>query len=351
MRKKMRLVLGFCVLASVAVMAAGCGGQQWVNSKSDATACVYDGRPHSGQTLVLQIPPGGQSKQVNSNDEVVYLPTSNRFFMASEDVAVRDPLAPKFYLGHAKGGVAIHVEGQVRFRFNVQKACDWYAKHGRRNLGGRSDLGFNVRGADQVNTGWTKFLAENFGVTMVSVVSSESNIYDWQKLVYNFPTNADGNGDLPKGAKRGDPSWISYGRDLGAVFTTRLKDNLGDNYFCGIDKSVTGGSDSCPPMNFQVTRVTTEDPALMKSREKTQALAQELQNEQKQAEIQQAHSSTLVFAAKQREKLLEAQARNAELQAQIDNAKCIALGKIGLDCQGNRPQIIFGGTTGTAGSK
>lgn len=346
MRKKIRLGLGLLLTAAVVAAAAGCGGNQtWVNSKSDQTACVYDGAPHHGQTLILQIPAGGHSKQVDNRDEIVYIPTSNRFFMASTDGNVRDPLAPEFYKGHARGGVAIDVQGQIRFRFNAAKACDWYAKHGRRNLGDRSDLGFNVRGAAQADTGWARFLAENFGVTMQSVVSAESNSYDWQKLVYNFPENADTNGNLPKSAKtKGTPEQIAYGVALGKVFTQYLKANLGDNYFCGVDTDLTGQGDdaTCPPMYFEVTDISTEDPSLMKSREQTQALAQQLANEQQQATIQQQHASSLINSAKQKEQLLEAQAANAEMQAEIDNAKCIALAKVGDSCDGTRPAPIVG---------
>lgn len=349
MMRKLRLGVGIVIAAGFAVLAAGCGHSQWVNSKSDQTACVYDGQPHHGQTLILQIPPGGHSKQVDNRDEVVFLPTSNRFFMASKDGNVRDPLAPDFYKGHAKGGVAIDVQGQIRFRFNIAKACDWYAKHGRRNLGDRSDLGFNVRGPQQADTGWARFLAENFGVTMQSVVSAESNSYDWQKLVYNFPENADTNGDLPKDAKaKGTPEQIAYGVALGKVFTNYLKANLGDDYFCGVDADLTGPGDNsaCPPMYFEVTDISTEDPSLMKSREQTQALAQQLQNEQQQASIQQQHAASLIYSAKQKQKLLEAQAANAEMQAEIDNAKCIALAKVGDDCTGNRPSPIVGASSG-----
>ena len=346
-RGKWRSIVALvAVLVPLTLLATACGGQS-VNTGADNIACVYDGSTNGGQRLKHIVQPG-EHYRAASNDEVVLLPTSNRFFMASEDQN-RDTLAPTFYLGTAQDGVRVRVQGQVRFRFNLALACDWYAKHGRRNAT-NGDLGFNARGrVAQANAGWFRFLAENFGVTMRDVVASETNAFNWASLTYDYPSGSDPKtGLIATGHKRGDPLRLIYGNHLGQVFTERLKSNLGDNYFCGIDTSV--GSGNCPPMVFQVIDVAPVDNSLVTDREATERLRQEAQNAQQIALIHSQTQKSLLADQKGQQRLAKAKLQTAFLNAQGDPAiaKCLALAKAHLVCLDAQPTYVIPGVNGTA---
>jgi len=320
-------------LISLAAVVAGCGTKT-VTTSADQMACVYGDQKH-GQRLVAQIPPSANPKQVGSNDSVVYIPASNRFFMAALDDSIRDPRAPKFYLAYAKGSVPVQIQGQIRFRFNPELACQWYAKHGRRNADASGDLGFNARGADEANTGWARWLAENFGVTMQQAAQERLGYYNWPALVYNYPDNADQTGLVAKGKAPGQLDRIKLGQDLGKQFTADLNANLGGDYFCGVESST-----KCLPLEFQVIDVTTQDPSLMTARAQVEKDRQNLANTEAQLQI----GNQELRSADQQQKILQAQLKadqlseqDAILQAQIKHADCIVLARYGLDCSGNRP--------------
>lgn len=332
MKRTLNFVALVAVLFALAALAAGCGSKQTVTTSADEMACVYGDQQH-GQHLIDQIPPSSNPKQYGSNDQVVYLPASNRFFMASKDAGIRDPRAPKFYLGYASGSVPVQIQGQIRFRFNPKLACQWYAKHGRRNADENGDLGFNVRGGNQADTGWARWLAENFGVTMQQAVQEVLGSYQWPALVYNYPTNANDNG-VVKG-KPGTLSRIALGEVLGKQFTKDLNENLGGDFFCGVDDQ-----NNCSDMEFQVSDVTTQDPSLMSARAEVEKLRAQQQNADSQLKIGQQQQRT----AEQQQQILSAQvkadqlqAQDAILQAEVKNANCIVLAREGLDCKGNRP--------------
>lgn len=322
----------------LAVVASGCTKD--VNSGFDSLACVYDGSDEGGERLLKQLPPGNHTKTDLANI-VVKIPTSNRFYAASQDRGVADPGAPDGYIGFARGNARVLTAGQVRFRFNPSRSCAWYAHHGRRNAQD-GELGFNSRGDE--TTGWARWLNENFGVTMQDVVSSVTNKYTWPSLVYNYPSNANPDtGFLGKDKKAEEPIRLVYGRELGAVFTERLNANLGEGgpFFCGIDTEKTG--DPCPPMTFQVFNVTTVDPTLTAQREAIEKSNQQLANAQADADARARTQKTAIYAERLKQKLLPLQVKNAILQAQIDNAKCIAFARVGLDCNGKRPDLVLGG--------
>lgn len=338
MRKSAVLIL---ILTAVAV-AGACGiGQSWATSTSDTHICVFDGSERGGQKLKFQIPPGASSKRVDSNDQVVRIPASNRFYMANPDRAVADPGAPAFYDGNARGGTPVKVWGQDRFRFNLEKACEWFSKHGRRNADG-TNLGFNVRG--DANQGWFRFLNENFGVTMREVVGETMSNYDWAYLHYNFPVNANEAGIVPAGQPTGEPTLLKLGKELGAKFTERLRSNLGGDYFCGIDPDPNGGDASCPPIRFQVIYAGPgPDSSLVKDREQVEQTKQALDTSRLQGELQANQQAQLIASERNRRQLLEEKAATAEAQARIDTAKCRQYAQFGLDCEGKRtPNYVVG---------
>lgn len=298
---------------------------------SDAMVCVYDNSERGGQKLKLQLPPGSVPKSIGQDDQVIYLPTSNRFSMVHEDDAIRDPFMPKFYTAYDRNSVEVRIQGQVRFKINEAKGCEWYAKHGRRNANSEGDLLFNARGAETENSGWLHWLAENFGVTMQQIANSPTHKYTWNALAFDFPVNSNDVGDVPKGRTAGELSKIALGKDLGAAFTKQLNANLGGEYFCGIDAPLGSEPTSCPAMTFQVIKAEPTDKTLLSDGQRLQALKEQLRNAQNELKL-----------LADKEKQLQAQLRVAMLQAQIDNAKCILLAKYGLDCDGHRAPLYPG---------
>jgi hypothetical protein len=341
----MKRTIIVAVLAAIAVTAlAACS--RYATATSDTHICVFDGSERGGQKLKFQIPPGADSKKIDDNDQVVKIPASNRFYMANSDRNVADPGAPAFYEGNARGGTPVHVEGQVRFRFNLSKACEWFSKHGRRNAGDDGDLGFNARGnpAEVAQQGWFRFLNENFGITMKEVVGETMNHYDWAFLHYNFPGNASEAGILPAGQEAQEATRTRLGSELGAAFTERLKANLGGDYFCGIDSDAGGGDAKCPTMRFQVTYAGPgNDSSLVKDREQVEQTKQKLETARLQGELQGAQQQALIAAEKAKAQLLAEEANTAELQAKKDTAKCRQLAQHGLDCEGKRAPVYING--------
>lgn len=343
---KKRGLAAALVVAILGLLLASCSNN-YATPTSDTYDCVFASR--GSQQLKYQLPPGSNRKKIGTNDTVVEIPASNRFYMAAQDDAIRDPKAPTFYDANAIGGVPVALEGQVRFRFNLPKACEWYSKDGRRNADSNGNLGFNDRGADAGNAGWFSFLAENFGLTMESTAKQVLNHYDWAAMYYDYPSNADTLGDIPKGQKAGQATLDSLGVALGQEFTTELNANLGGQYFCGIDV-VAGQTQACPPMTFQVKAVTpTGDKGtqLINDRSAVENTRQALQSTQLQGELQQQQASAVKKAEAAKKEILSAEAGTADAQAQVDTAKCRALAAVGLDCDGHFPTRIVAGVGGT----
>jgi hypothetical protein len=345
MRRKIRF-FGVALLACLlAVAAAGCGSKN-VNTGADNLACVYDASSGGGNRLIKQVPPASHYK-ASDQTEVVKIPTSNRFYAASKDRGIADPGAPAAYEGTAKGGVRIFVTGQVRFRFNIAKACQWYAQHGRRN----QPLEFNDRTPGENPQGWGQWLNENMGVTMQQILSSVSNQFDWAALVFNYPSNADESGLVPRGEQPGEPMQDVFAKRLAIAFTKKLNENIGGvdspgdaGYFCGV--SSTAGS-NCPPLEFQVFGVTADED-LMKQREEVEKRRVELANAEAEAKAVERTQGAILATSRQAQKLLRFQAAQARLTQLKDPAvqKCLLYARAGLDCDGHRPDIIIGGRGG-----
>lgn len=343
----MKRVAAAILIIAMAALAAGCSSQ-YVTPKSDTYDCIFAN--NGSQRLLDQLPPGSNRKKVRSGDTVVEIPASNRFYMAAQDDSIRDPLAPDFYPANAADSVAVQIEGQIRFRFNLPKACQWYSVDGRRNADSSGNLGFNDRGADAANAGWFHFLAENFGLTMDSAVKEVTNSYNWAAMYYDYPVNANDLGVVPKGQVPGQSTLDSLGTALGVEFTKELNANLGDQYFCGVD-SLPGQTTACPPMTFQVKAVTPTDSTLIADRQQVEATGQQLQSTQLQGQLQQQQAKAVEAAAAAQQAILKTNQATAEIQAQIDTAKCRALAAVGDDCSGNRPSIIVnGGSVSTNGT-
>lgn len=330
------------IALAVLLMAVGCE-QQYATSTSDTHVCVFDGSERGGQQLKFSVPPGAESEEIDGNDQKVSIPASNRFWYVGHDRGVADPGTPNWYNGNAAGGVPVTIEGQIGFRFNLELACDWFSRHGRRNANEDGDLGFNVRGdADQ---GWFRFLNQYFTATMQEVISEEMSTYKWPDLHYNYPDNADDAGQLPEGTEPGTPTRQILGDDLGEAFTERLRANLGDDYFCGIEDTPTA-EDPCPPMHFQVVYAGPnrgeEVSSLVTARQQVEETRTRLESEALETQLQEQEQANQLAAEAQRQALLAEQIKTADLEAQRDTATCRIYASFGLDCEGHHAPVVPG---------
>lgn len=326
------------VLFLIAMVVTGCGHRPQVNAKYDETVCVYDGSERGSQKFKFQVFPGENPKSADNNDLEVILPASNRFYAASRNRRVADVNAPNFYIAYTNQNVPVEVEGQFRFKFKLDAACDWYAKHGRRNATEEEGdtLDFNGRGTEPP---WVKWLNENFGAIATQVIKSNSRDFTWQELVYGVD---------PEARERAEAVDVEYGKTIGREFTQRLNTSLGGQFFCGTDASVWGDnadiSPDCPPIYFETREANSADRLLMQRKQANERIRNNLEAEKAEAELKAARAEGLLRAEQVDQKILQEQIKTARLRAQADveTQKCLLLAEKGLDCSGKHPTVVVG---------
>lgn len=309
------------------------------NAKSDETVCVFDGSEHGSQKLKKQIFPGEEPYNSDSDDIEVHIPLSNRFYSNNYATRTNDPGAPETYTGYTNGQnrVAVNVQGQYRFKFLADRACEWYDKHGRRNDQG-DGLGFNARGGDAIYAPWLIWLNENFGNVSTAVIKGESDPFTWVELVY---------GKDPEAPRRSEPSDIAYGKHIGRIFTDRLNRSLGGQFFCG-DPAQWSEEDnvdaSCPPIFFELGNATTVDPSLTKNKAELDKLRSQLESASEEAKIRANREQSAKNSFELEKAGLQRDIELARLRALADSEvqKCLALAEKGLDCEGKYPTKIVG---------
>lgn len=327
------------ILGAIALLMAilpACGlFDEYASSTSDQHVCVFDGSDRGGQRLKFQIAPGAESEKIDDNDQVVRIPASNRFWMVSSDRSIADPGTPNNYTGNDRNGVPIYIEGQIRFRFNLERACEWYSLHGRRNADDDGDLRFNARGDDALDSGWFRFGNENFVVTMQEVVSELGSQFDAEALHYNWPENYDPDAQTGDGR----PTRQTLGEVLGQAYTERLERNLGGDFFCGTAEATA--EDPCPDITFQVRYAGPgPDAPLVQERDAEERTRRTLEREAEEAELRAQQLANQLAAEEAEQQLLVERAETAELEARIDTAECRIYAEYGLDCEGHHPTYV-----------
>jgi hypothetical protein len=298
--------------------------------------CVYSS-PETGHRFLRSIQPG-ESVRIGKTDELVLLPTTDQIYnMTAGSNHTQE--APAHMLAFTKGQTAVWVEGVLKFRLNTtgDKACKFYSRYGSGSYGA---LGFVVRETGtQQRTGWYRFLAETHGDTMKQVVHDGSSGWTWQQLAY-------GSDPTVKAPAKDEPVSVTYGKQIGSLFTKYLGLNLGDQYFCGVQPGLsgTGETPGCPPMYFQILSVYPRDKSLADEHDALKRLDAELARQRQAAKLKAQNRATAIASAKAQRKVLDAQIVNTKLAARNDLKiqKCLILASIGLDCDGHKPAIIVG---------
>jgi hypothetical protein len=339
-----RRMAALALVAAATTAVAGCGGGKGVTVAEDQVGCVY-GSAESGSTFIRAIEPG-HTVSIGKTDELVLIPIGDQIYnITTSENHTR--LAPERVLAFTKGQTAVWVEGVLKFRFNTSngKACTWYTRYGLQNSS-YGDLGFAVKtDVSPRRTGWYRFLAETHGDTMKQVVHDGSSAWSWQQLAYGS--------DPTVQTASTEPVSIDYGKHIGAMFSKYLALDLGGDYFCGVQPALTGPGTTpgCPPMYFQVLSVYPRDKALADEHEKLKQLDAQLTRERQAAKLRAQNRATAIASAEAQRKVIEAQIVNARLAAQndVELQKCLILAKVGLDCDGHKPQIIVAGGSTRSG--
>lgn len=351
--KRWRRVFGAIAVAGLLTSLAACSSQD-VNGQSDEVTCVYD--HETGQLVGEPMMPGSAQRTADSDDKVVKIPTSDRFWDISS-TSSRDAAAPEYLVAHDASYKETHTVIQVRFRFNAALACKWYDQHGRRDAvetGG--DPQFNING--NPNTPWQKWLNRNFTGLEDTINQDLVSKYNWEYLEFNFPVNADKNGVLPYLPDENPEDGIPPGKvepglqtlrqieiDFGKALSDQLTKALGDQYFCGIDYSPGG---ACTPLLVNIKQITLADQTPVTNRkalidqaeanatalEKAEltragteaAVAAQQATVSQQAQIDQINADAAIAKAANDKAVADAQAALKLAQGQDDIAPCLALG-------------------------
>jgi hypothetical protein len=327
------------------IVAAGCGGSKGVRVGSDQVGCVYSS-PDSGSEFKRAARPG-ERVRVAGSDQLVLLPTNDQVYNMTTSGG-RTAGAPSQVLAFTKGQVPVYVEGVAKFRFDTtgDTACAWYTKYGLNSSYG--DFGFLARqdaktpAATPSHRGYYRFLAEALGNTIKQVVHDGSAAWTWQQLAY-------GSDPAVKTAPTTEPISVGYGRHIGAMFSKYLRLSLGRTYFCGVQPGLSGAGETtgCPPIYFEVLSVSPRDKALAEEHDALKRLDAQLQRQRQAARLKAQNRATAIGSAKAQRKVIEAQIVNTRLSAlnDIKVQKCLILARVGLDCEGKKPDIIVPGVT------
>lgn len=341
--KRVRYALALIPVLLFSSMLTSCSKTY---SSSDAYKCAINTK--TGK-IDREIPPGSGEIDQPADTIIYTVPTSDRFYNIDPNRSIADDGASDYVKGRSTGYKDTQAVVHVRFKFNQTKICQWVLRHGKRNDGNSDgDLQFNARlaqgDANQPNrralTEWAVWLNENFGSNIQRVAEPLWQRYDWPYMVYNYPVNADSNGQLAADVKPNILTRKQLETDIGKAFSDELKSKLGDDFFCGVGYDPTK-PDVCPSIDIQIDDITLADKKAMDDRKALDVQRDEAKNLEEQSRINDDIIAKKTAAKQSEDKLreletqlanakesdkraqLEEQLKTARIQAEIDNQSCI----------------------------
>ena len=328
---------------------------------SDTYVCVYEGGKNSSHKLKEGYPlqPNTVRKEIGKDDIVVYITAADRYWANVRDDSTRDPGA-KYYFQHFTlgSGVQAQVESTTEFMVGPKNPCGLYDVRLRRNLQDkdtkRPNLEYDARvGPDytyaQVKaTPWFLFLKQFVEQQIDKAYRQEMRKYSWESLYFDYPINADENGNVPKGEKPGISTQDQLAKDVGRIAQQRLADKLGDDYLCGLGAR---DGEECPPFEITINDVTL--PEKYASLVSDRAEVEKLNAAGRSADARLAALTALDTAntksAEVEKRTQAAELERAKADADLAIAKyraahpeCVIHAEVGLDCKGNFPPANAG---------
>lgn len=321
------------IIGACSAVLTSCSVDEYASP--DAIKCIID--DHTGKT-VQTLYPGEDKISRDDNDTVVEIPGSVRFYYMDEDDSKRDPGAANHVevttYDFEKMYLVPHIEA---FQFNRKKACEWFERFGRRNLNGKSDLGFNVRG--DPSQGWFLFLNEKFGTKLDVTGKDVARDYSAPATELNFSVNADSLGFVVEGVDRSlftraaiEDAWTRKFNDALASSLNGVND-----YFCGEGYNPDDDASTCPPLKVSLVDARMENRTKVDRLKDLRAQAEQIDLDKQAAalntpEAQKAATDArdaAIIQSTNQKAVANAQAAvsaaKATLDAQVTVAPCLAV--------------------------
>lgn len=302
--------LGALVIGGATLGA--CTNNEQLAFPPDSVGCVFNTR--SGELIGgprLQ----GDGIDVEDNQEVVFLPLSDRFWSINTDTTKRDVAASDRASGFDAERRETFGEMEVKFIIHPANACQFYVEHLRRY----EPLDYNVEG--DATTGWMRVLARNVDTAMVDAWQETIIDHDGLVAALGLPMNAEPDGTLPEGEEPA-PLLHFFLRD-NAEFRQSITDNivgkLNGKYLCGPTTDVTDPND-CDPVLVSSMEPITMSPAYDETIARWRQVA--VQRDQTELGVQEEEGAADQFDTEQANAAAEAE--RDRLRAEAENAAELA---------------------------
>lgn len=353
------LIIGVVLFGGLSSCALG---DTYAYSDSDTYVCVYDGSNKNGHKLLEGYPlqPNEEGRKIDDDDRPIRIPASDRFWANLKDELKRDPGALPYFEEYAQGAaIPVQAELKTEFKVNPDNPCDLYDNRLRRNVQDKEEsenenaLGYDARigetypdAAAVAATPWFIFLRENLEVAVQKAYKREVRKYPWQKVVFDYPINANEDGIVPEGEEPGESTQDVLARDVGREAQKLVTEKMGAEYLCGITSE-----SECQPFTVTIVDATLPDEyqSLLAGRSEVEQLREDSKNADarltalRDLDAKNQESKDLeerINAAELKAK--QAEADLAIAQARIDKAACIVFAEYGLDCEGKFPPANAG---------
>lgn len=240
--------IGVVVLAALIWL----GGATFKSVPVDKIGLHYTGGLFQGQKFQGVIQPGTNTKYYGEFDKIFLLPSTQRNYIVSKDVAAGDVKGPDFLSAPSSDNVPFTFEAAVYFKLNPKPEV-------LRHFFEEICLHDNCYDLSP-GGGWEKMLAQYFRPQIENALRVEVERYDRDHLF------------------RDPDTLLGLQKAIGPVLNERINAVLGGPFFCGPEAT----SATCPPFAFVLKNPTPPDN-VVKSYSENAASAQDVITSQNQA--------------------------------------------------------------------